>query len=144
MRNSNIKNFHYSKPHPNNVIKYQDKSESEFDAIVVRDLLHGANENKRLNNIKADNLIFSYRAFKLANTLTGTLVIMICLCLLFFPKEDKSVKIENPIVINDLDSLLDIKSSFIRDRNSKEISITKSIIAKDTAKTKIKRKDSVI
>ncbi|MCK6611820.1 MAG: hypothetical protein L6Q78_12370 [Bacteroidia bacterium] len=92
IKNFNIKNFIYSKPSPTNVLKYQDKTTDEFTAIEIKDLLHGANQNLKTNNTKATNLIHSYNSFKVANTLTALLGVLICCSLLFIkPKvQDKT------------------------------------------------------
>lgn len=109
MRNFNVKNFGYSKPSPINVINYQNESEEKFNLVLVKDLLYGANQNLKLNNIKAGNLIYSYRAFKFANTLTGLLVILICVSLFLKPTEkDTTVTLKNPIILNNSDSRDDI------------------------------------
>lgn len=108
IKNLNIKNFNYSTPCPNDVIKYQDKSPKEFSAIEIKALLHGANQNTKMNNKKGTNLIHSYNSFKTANFFTALLVILICSSLLLFSKPKKdSVTIESPIRIEHLESTMD-------------------------------------
>lgn len=117
IKNFNIKNFVYSKPSPTNVIKYQGKTDDEFTAIEVKDLLHGANQNLKTNNTKATNLIHSYNAFKVANTLTALLGVLICCSLLFADPKKDSMRIENPIEIKNLDSTLNVVIKTIIDNN---------------------------
>jgi hypothetical protein len=120
IKNLNIKNFNYSTPSPNDVIKYQDKSPKEFSAIEIKALLHGANQNTKMNNKKGTNLIHSYNSFKTANFFTALLVILICSSLLLFSKPKKdSVTIENPIQIEHFDSTM---SSIIKTLNEKRLS----------------------
>jgi hypothetical protein len=101
IRNYNVLKFSYSGSHPNNAIKYQDKSVAEFGAIEVQDLLYSINQNLKTNNSKASNLIYAYRAFRIANIMTALLGILICVSLLFIKgKKDttsNSIKIENLI-----------------------------------------------
>jgi hypothetical protein len=116
IKNFNIKSFVYSKPSPTNVIKYQDKTDDEFIAIEVKDLLHGANQNLKTNNAKATNLIHSYNSFKVANTLTALLGVLICSSLLFADPKKESMTIENPIEIKNLDSTMNVVIKTINDK----------------------------
>lgn len=111
IKNYNVKEYIYSKPSPANVIKYQNESIVNFDKIEVQDLLYSINHNQKTNNKKADNLIYSYRAFKMGNIATAFLVGILCYSLLFVRKEAElisignPIKIEEPIRIKDMDSL---------------------------------------
>ncbi|NOT74959.1 MAG: hypothetical protein HOP08_08515 [Cyclobacteriaceae bacterium] len=100
--NYNVKNFIYSKSSPNNVLKYQKESTNEFKKIEIQDLLYSINQNEFTNNRKADNLIYSYRAFKVGNLLTAILVLILCSSLLFVKNEVESIRIANPIKIENL------------------------------------------
>jgi len=110
IKNYNVKNYIYSKPSPENVLKYQNESVESFEQIEVKDLLYSINKNQLTNNSKADNLIYSYRNFKIGNITTAVLVVVLCYSLLFIRKETEflkldPIKIEGPIVIKGSDSL---------------------------------------
>lgn len=91
IKNYNVKNFIYSKSSPINVINHQSKSVDEFNVIEIKDLLYGANQNLKTNNVKATNLIHAYHAFKIANVATAILVVLICTLLLFIkPKSENA------------------------------------------------------
>jgi len=49
IKNYGISKFFYSGSDPNNVIKYQANSVSEFNAIEVRDILYSINQNLKSN-----------------------------------------------------------------------------------------------
>lgn len=104
IRNYNIGKFHYSRSDPRNVIKYQNKTVDEFTNIEIQDLLHGYNQNSKTNDDKANNLIYAYRTFRIANVLTAILGVTICISLLFAKPKDKDISIKNPIKIQNLDS----------------------------------------
>jgi len=108
LKNFKITNFKYSSPSPKNVIKLQDKPVSEFYHEVIQDLLHGLQVNKKLNNIKATNLLHSYNSFKTANALTAILVSFFCIALLFIKQPDSTITIKNPIKVEHLDSAIQV------------------------------------
>jgi hypothetical protein len=108
LKNFKITNFRYSSPSAKNVINLQNKPVSEFYQEVIRDLLHGLQENKKLNNAKATNLLHSYSSFKTANALTAILVSCFCIALLFIKQPDSTIGIKNPVKVEHLDS--DMKS----------------------------------
>lgn len=107
LKNYNVKNFFYSKPSPGNVIKLQHKNVSTFNSENVRDLLYCINKNTAINNKKATNLIHSFNAFRLANICTGCLVAIFSITLLFFTPSTNTVRIENPVMIKDLERVLE-------------------------------------
>ena len=119
IKNFNIKQFVYSKPSPTNVLKYQNNSPSEFSAVEVKDLLHGANQNLKINNTKATNLIHSYNAFKAANSFTALLGVLICCSLLFAKPKKDSITIEKPIKIENFDSAINNITTVLKSQASK-------------------------
>lgn len=104
LKNFNVKNFTYSKPSPKNVLNLQDKGLGVFYAEEVRDLLYCINENLKINNRKATNLLHSYNSFKIANTSTGILVAVFSIVLLFFNPNKEGLTIDKPIKIENFDS----------------------------------------
>lgn len=104
IRNYNIGKFHYSRSDPRNVIKYQNKTVDEFINIEIQDLLHSYNQNSKTNDDKANNLIYAYRTFRIANILTAILGVTICISLLFTKQKNNDISIKNPIKIQNLDS----------------------------------------
>lgn len=104
IRNYNILKFIYSNSDPNNVIKYQDKTVDEFTTIEIQDLLYAYNQNLKTNNDKANNLIYAFRAFRIANLFTAFIGIFICSSLLFAKPTDKDINIKNPMQIQNFDS----------------------------------------
>lgn len=97
LKNYNLKKFNYATPSPQNVIDFKDKSIDEFNEELIKDYLYSINENQKINNIKATNVLHSYNSFKTANILLSVLVIIVCL-LSFFTKENSSkIEIQNPI-----------------------------------------------
>ncbi len=106
LKNFNVSKFKYSKPSPNNVLKFQDSNTHDFYAEEVRDLLYCINENLKINNRKATNLLHSYNSFRIGNTLTGILVVFFSIVLLFFDPRKEGTIIEEPIKIEGLDSTI--------------------------------------
>jgi hypothetical protein len=104
IRNYNMGNFPYSRSDPKNVIKYQDKSSNEFTSIEIQDLLYSYKQNSKSNDKKADNLIYAYRTFRIANILTAIIGILICSSLLFAKSKEKESTIKNSVKIENLDS----------------------------------------
>lgn len=113
LKNFNVKNFTYSKPSPKNVLNLQNKSLDVFYAEEVRDLLYCINQNFKINNRKATNLLHSYNSFKIANTSTGILVAVFSIVLFYFNTKKESLTIENPIKIENLDSSINILTNAI-------------------------------
>jgi hypothetical protein len=106
LKNFKITDFPYSNPSAKNVINLQASPVSEFHNEIIRDLLHGLQVNKKLNNIKGTNLLHSYNAFKTANALTAALVSCFCIALLFLKQPDPTVTIKGPVKIEHLDTSL--------------------------------------
>lgn len=103
-KNLNVKNFFYARPNPTNVIKYQDKSVTDFLAIEIRDLFYSAGFNAETNNRKASNLVRSSACFRIANGFTAILGLLLCFLLLFSTAKKNAVTIENPVRIENVDS----------------------------------------
>lgn len=134
LKNFKITNFRYSSPSAKNVINLQNKPVSEFYHEVIRDLLHGLQENKKLNNVKATNLLHSYNSFKTANALTAVLVSCFCITLLFVKQPDSAIRIKDAVKVEHLDS--DMKSLI------KAVSATHQQYSQpDTATKKLKGKN---
>jgi len=131
LKNFKVTNFKYSKPSPNNVLKFQNKSLEEFYSEEVRDLLYALNQNTKTNNWKATNLLHSYNAFKTANTITGGLVIVFSIFLLFFSPKKEGVTIEKPVKIENMDSAIN-KIITVIDRKRDTIFVQQS----DSVKSK--------
>jgi len=106
LKNFDVIKFRYSKPTPFNVLTFKDKSIEEFNAELVRDYLYCINKNVVLNNIKATNLLHSHNTFKLANATTAITIICLCIGIFFLKDKDEVIKIENPIKIEKIDSIL--------------------------------------
>lgn len=98
-RNFNVKKFKYSRSLPTNVIKHKDGTIGDFLAEEINDLLHSTRVNLKINNTKASNLIYSYNCFKVANTLTAVLAILLCATLLFTERKKDPITIEKPVKI---------------------------------------------
>lgn len=97
LKNYNLKKYNYAVPSPQNVLDFKDKSLEEFNEELIKDYLYSINENQKINNIKATNVLHSYNSFKIANILLSILVITVC-SLTFFTKETNTkIDIENPI-----------------------------------------------
>lgn len=106
LRNYNVKNFQYSSPAPKNVQDFNTKTLTAFYSEVVRDLLLGLHVNNELNNQKATNLIQSYTTFRIANWMTGILVVAFCTSLLFINPSKPKITLEQPIKIEHFDTLI--------------------------------------
>ena len=102
IKNYNVKQYVYSKPSPNNVLKYQSETILFFDNMEVKDLLYAINQNLKTNNLKASNLIYSFRTFKIGNITTALLVGILCFSLLFVKDEADSGKLAGPIEFMEL------------------------------------------
>lgn len=130
LKNFNVKNFTYSKPSPKNVLNLQNKGLDAFYAEEVRDLLYCINENLKINNRKATNLLHSYNSFKIANTATGILVAFFSIVLLFFNPKKEGLTIDKPIKIENFDSSINKLTNAINTKKD-----TVYLKAKDTTAT---------
>ncbi|MGC4104224.1 hypothetical protein [Ferruginibacter sp.] len=124
IRNYNMGNFPYSRADPNNVIKYQEKSSWEFTSIEIRDLIYSYKQNSKSNDKKADNLIYAYRAFRIANVLTALMGILICSSLLFAKSQEKDNVVKNSVKIENLDSSIKEVINIIKLAKRQDISDT--------------------
>lgn len=98
-KNYDVEKYVYSRPSPENVLKYQDKPLDDFTAIEIKDLLWSINQNEKTNNKKADNLIYSNRTFKLANFTTALLIIVfLCSTLLFTDQREGAATRKNIVL----------------------------------------------
>lgn len=97
LKNYNIKKYKYASPSPENVLDYKDQSLHEFNEELVRDYLYSVNENQKINNIKASNVLHSYNAFKIANILLSVLVVSVCIFSFFTEENSTKVEIKNPV-----------------------------------------------
>lgn len=129
LKNFNVKNFTYSKPSPKNVLNLQNNSLDIFYAEEVRDLLYCINENLKINNKKATNLLHSYNSFKIANTSTGILVAVFSIVLLFFNPKKEGLIIDKPIKIENFDSSINKLTKAITAKKDTVYIRTKDTIA---------------
>lgn len=107
LKNFDVIKFRYTTPTPLNVYNFKEKSIEEFNSELVRDYLYCINKNIVLNNIKATNLLHSHNAFKLANATTAITIICLCIGIFFIKNKDEVIKIEQPIKIEKIDSIID-------------------------------------
>ncbi len=85
------------------------KTDEEFKVEEIKDLIYSIERNTKVNNQKSNNLLHAYRSFKIGTMLIGLLAFMLILSGNFLPKAgENKVKIENPISVKNLDSLLAI------------------------------------
>lgn len=96
-KNYFIKKFYYARASEETVINLKDEGEADFLVVEIRDLLFCIRANSRLTNIKGRNLNYSYIAFKNANMMSGILVIILCVSMLFWPAKKEAISIQNPI-----------------------------------------------
>lgn len=115
IKNYNVWNFKYIRPHPNTVIKYQHSSLTDFTTIEIKDSLFGINRNVKTNNRKADNLMYANRSFKIANITTAILGILLCVALLFYNKKSESIVIDKNVTINNLDSNINALTKILKE-----------------------------
>ena len=106
LKNYRINKYSYIRPSSKNVLDLKDRPAAEFRAEEVRDLLSGTNKNIHNNNLKGTNLLHSYTAFKTANTLTGLLVVLFSISILFYIPEKETVSINGPVEIKNLQPIL--------------------------------------
>lgn len=99
LKNYNIKKYNYSSPSPQNVLDFKDKSLDRFNEELIRDYLYSINENQKINNTKATNVLHSYNTFKIANILLSLLVISVCIFSFFTEENSTKIEIQNPIDI---------------------------------------------
>lgn len=97
LKNYNVKKYKYASPSPQNVLDYKDKPLNEFNEELIRDYLYSINENQKINNTKATNVLHSYNTFKIANILLSILVISVCLFSFFTKESSTKVEIQNPV-----------------------------------------------
>jgi len=114
LKNYNVSKFNYSSPSPDNVLDFKDKSIEEFYEELIRDYLYSINENQKINNGKATNVLHSYNTFKIANILLSILIIGICIFSFFTKENTTKVDIKNPLEIK-LNSPLELKNKELKD-----------------------------
>lgn len=125
LKNFNIKNFSYSVSNPENVLTFQNNTIEEFNSELVRDYLYCINKNIVINNRKATNLLHSHNTFKFANIVTGIIVVLLSVMILFLKNDDPKIQIEKPVKIDKLDSLIkNVKPIIVIQRDT--------IVVKDT------------
>jgi F0F1-type ATP synthase assembly protein I len=105
LKNYRINKFAYVIPSAQNVMDFKDAGTEAFLAEEVRDLMHSVAKSEWNNNRKATNLLHSYFTFKIANILTGAIVILFASSMLFYNKEEDTVTITKPVQIQGLDTL---------------------------------------
>ena len=120
-KNYNIGKFIYSGSDPNNVIKYQNMKVNNFISIEIKDLLYSNNQNLKTNNDKANNLIYSYRNFRIAILFTAILGVLICSSLLFVKQKENSIIIKNPIQLQNIDSSENKILNIVKEFNKEKI-----------------------
>lgn len=109
IKNYKLSDFKYIQSAPKNVIDFIHSSEELFIAEEVRDLLLAIPRNRHINDRKGTNLMHSYFAFKIANLMTGILIATFSISIIFYKPEKNSMVISEPVVIKNLDSLINIK-----------------------------------
>jgi hypothetical protein len=107
LRNYRISKYRYGRPGANNVINFKDKSTEEFIAEEIRDILSCINLNIHNNNRKGTNLLHSYAAFKIANLLSGGLIILAAIFILFYQPFKETVNIDDNIKFKGLQDIRD-------------------------------------
>ncbi|KQC00390.1 hypothetical protein [Pedobacter sp. Hv1] len=102
LRNYRISQFKYGRVGANNVLQFKDKSTEEFIAEEIRDILSCINQNINNNNRKGTNLLHSYAAFKIANLLSGALVVLTAVFILFYNPPKQVMDVNGSIEIRNL------------------------------------------
>lgn len=97
LKNYNVKKYNYASPSPENVLDYKDLTIDEFNEELIRDYLYSINENQKINNTKATNVLHSYNTFKIANILLSILVIAVCISSFFTKESFTKVEIKNAV-----------------------------------------------
>ncbi|HEX8333579.1 MAG TPA: hypothetical protein VF622_13245 [Segetibacter sp.] len=93
-------------------VKRKFNTEADFKIEEIKDLIFCIERNTELNTLKAGNLIYAHRSFRIGNLSIG----MLSLLLLFSfyslkPKEPNKMTLEGPVSIKGLDSLVQVKES---------------------------------
>ncbi len=122
LKNYQIHKFRYIRSLPSNVMDFKNDNLENFLAEEVRDLLISVPRNRHINNRKGTNLLHSYNAFKLANFMTGILVAVFSISILFYKPQQNTVVIANQIEIKNLDSLVK--------QNNQQYEISDTIVLK--------------
>lgn len=99
----NVKNYKYAQRSTETVKKNYEKNK-DFRIEEVKDLIYSIEKNTGINNRKAGNLIYGYRAFRAGNILIGILSVLLLFSIYFMPKEEtKKVTIDS-VELKSLDS----------------------------------------
>jgi large-conductance mechanosensitive channel len=117
LRNYRISKYTYGRSGANNVLDFKDSTAEEFLAEEIRDILSCINKNIQNNNRKGTNLLHSYAAFKVANLLSGALMILSAIFILFYEPTEQTLAVKGSVEVMDLKRLGDglIKSGTRRD-----------------------------
>ena len=85
----NIHKYKYGQRSATTIMKSYGKKK-DFKVEEIKDLLFCIDRNTQVNNLKAGNLIYAYRCFKLGNIFVG--ILSVCLLLSFYIKNDTPSK----------------------------------------------------
>lgn len=104
-----------------------------FKIEEIKDLIYSIERNTLVNNQKCNNLIYAYRSFRIATIVVGLLSVLLVSIGYFTPKQQTSkVNIENPVVIQNLDSALTRLQNELRKSNRSAIIIHDTIFIKSS------------
>lgn len=109
----NVKNYKYAQRSTETVKKNYEKNK-DFRIEEVKDLIYSIEKNTGINNRKAGNLIYGYRAFRAGNILIGILSVLLLFSIYFMPKEEtKKVTIDS-VELKSLDSSIKEMNSLLK------------------------------
>jgi hypothetical protein len=102
----NVKKYFYGR-RSINTIKASYLLDDDFKREEIRDLVYIIERNTKVNNLKAGDLIFAFRSFKIANIFLAILVATLISFVIYLNKPDsKLLTIKDPIEVKELYSTI--------------------------------------
>jgi hypothetical protein len=88
-------------------VKKKFSTQEDFRIEEIKDLIYSIQRNTQINNLKCNNLMYAYRAFRVGTITGGLLSVLLIFSAFSTPNAGPiQVQVENPIVLENLETLL--------------------------------------
>lgn len=112
-------------------VKTRFVNDEAFKVEEIKDLIYSIERNTQVNNQKSNNLIYAYRSFRIGTLIVGMLTILLIASGYFTPSSPiNKLEIQQPIIIQGLDSSLEGLKNEIGKRSATPIIMRDTIIIK--------------
>lgn len=123
----NVSKYKYGQ-RSTDTIKRKFQTEDDFKIEEIKDLIFCIERNTELDTLKAGNLIYAHRSFKIGNLSIGLLSLLLLFSFYSLkPKEPNKITIEGAVSIKGLDSLMNLKAKSPNEENEIIIRVGDSV-----------------